>query len=201
MICANPHGCVIRERCDSVCYMSKVLTTLAGAEAAVSAVEKHCVKFFIGATARCDRHGGNCPLTQLRKVDGLLLCDWCAKEGVNMLKDEDAEIAKVATHPRVTLADIEANIAEKHYAGGAAVTFDGYRLPADHPLHTFTICTLVLKNGFVICGTSAAADPRNFDAEMGKKIAYENALRQVWPLMGYALRQRLHEANTEADGR
>lgn len=122
------------------------------------------------------------------------------------LKDEDDAVAKVSTHPRVTLADIEANIVERHDIAGldlfrGTVHLTDIRLPAtDHPLRTFTICMLVLRNGFVVVGTSAAADPRNFDVEVGKKIAYENALRQVWPLMGYELRERLHRESA-SEGR
>lgn len=109
------------------------------------------------------------------------------------LRVEDAEVARIATHPRVTLYDIEGGIAEKHYTTGREAAYEGERLPSPHPLDTFTICMLVLKNGFVVVGTSAAASPENFNADLGKRIAYENALRQVWPLMGYELRQRLHE--------
>lgn len=139
-------------------------------------------------------------------ASGLRLCLDCAQleqEDLNRrlsLKDEDDAVAKITTHPRVTLADIEANIVEKHLATGMQTTYEGERLSPDHPLRTFTICMLVLRNGFVVVGTSAAADPRNFDAEMGKKIAYEAALRQVWPLMGYELRERLHREN-EPEGR
>ena len=34
-------------------------------------------------------------------------------------------------------------------------------------------------------------DPENFDAELGRKIARQNAVAKVWPLMGYELRSRL----------
>ena len=29
------------------------------------------------------------------------------------------------------------------------------------------------------------------EAELGRELAYEDAVRQMWPLMGYALRERL----------
>jgi hypothetical protein len=50
---------------------------------------------------------------------------------------------------------------------------------------------LVLKNGFTVIGKSAPASAANFNAELGKKLAYEDAIRQVWPLMGFSLRDRL----------
>lgn len=55
-----------------------------------------------------------------------------------------------------------------------------------------TLCVIELENGFVVVGKSAAADPVNFNAELGQKIAYEDALSQVWPLEGYLLRERLY---------
>lgn len=51
----------------------------------------------------------------------------------------------------------------------------------------------VLQNGFTVTGESACASPENFNAEIGRKIARENAVNKVWPLMGYALKQRLHD--------
>ena len=35
------------------------------------------------------------------------------------------------------------------------------------------------------------ADAENFDKELGKKFAYEDALRQMWPLEAYLLRERM----------
>lgn len=62
--------------------------------------------------------------------------------------------AKGLTAPRVTPADIEANIA----------------------------------------GESACASPENFDANIGRKVARANAVQKIWPLMGYALKDRLYQA-------
>ena len=111
--------------------------------------------------------------------------------------------AKGKTAPRVTPADIEANIASEHYFTAA----DGYRsapcfdpngqpadcLPPPAPLELLTFCVLVLKNGFTVTGESACASPENFDAEIGRRIARENAVQKVWPLMGYELRSKLAE--------
>lgn len=134
--------------------------------------------------------------------------------------------AKGLTAPRVTPADIEANIASEHYFTAA----DGFRLQwltADHekhddrvavysvtsnmpvrgyggncasidanagtpqPLGLLTFCVLVLKNGFTVTGESACASPENFDAELGRKIARQNAVQKLWPLMGYALKEQI----------
>lgn len=103
--------------------------------------------------------------------------------------------------PRITPADIEAAIASEHYftaaqgVGGANVCADDddqrARLTTHSPLHLLTFCVLVLRNGFTVTGESACASPENFDAEIGRKIARQNAVAKVWPLMGYALRERL----------
>jgi hypothetical protein len=46
-----------------------------------------------------------------------------------------------------------------------------------------------------VTGESACASPENFDADIGRKIARQNAEQKVWPLMGYALKQALHNAS------
>ena len=109
--------------------------------------------------------------------------------------------AKGLTAPRVMPADIEANIASEHYftasdgVVGATAALTGqalggitYEIP---PLHLLTFCVLVLRNGFTVTGESACASPENFDAEIGRKIARQNAVSRIWPLMGYELRTKL----------
>lgn len=112
--------------------------------------------------------------------------------------------AKGLTAPRVTPADIEANIDSEHYftasegRSGALAneTYVGREKPTLGdgdllPLQLLTFCVLVLKNGFTVTGESACASPENFDAEVGRKIARQNAVSRIWPLMGYELRSRL----------
>ena len=71
-----------------------------------------------------------------------------------------------------------------------AETFQG--APQHEALGLLTFCVLVLRNGFTVTGESACASPENFDAELGRKIARQNAISKVWPLMGYALKEKLH---------
>lgn len=109
--------------------------------------------------------------------------------------------AKASVAPRVAPADIEAEIAGAHYFTAADGMFgnsmraDGTSLAPDedHPANLLTFCVLVLRNGFTVTGESACASPENFNAEIGRRIARENAVDKVWPLLGFALRQRLHE--------
>ncbi len=58
---------------------------------------------------------------------------------------------------------------------------------------TFTSCLLHLKNGFKVHGESACASPENFNAELGRKFARENAVAKMWSLEGYLLCQTLSE--------
>lgn len=110
--------------------------------------------------------------------------------------------AKGLTAPRVTPADIEANIAGEYYftAENGVRGFDvadggdGYsETPVPLALNLLTFCVLVLQNGFTVTGESACASPENFDAEIGRKIARQNAVAKIWPLMGYELRSKLAE--------
>jgi hypothetical protein len=50
-----------------------------------------------------------------------------------------------------------------------------------------------LQNGFTISGRGACVDPNNFDIEIGRKVARENAEHQLWQLEGYLLQQKLYE--------
>ena len=50
---------------------------------------------------------------------------------------------------------------------------------------------LVLRNGFTVVGHSACVSPENFDADVGRKIARQNAVDQIWPLLGFRLRDSL----------
>ena len=54
-----------------------------------------------------------------------------------------------------------------------------------------TVCCLTLQNGFTVTGESACASPENFNAEIGEKIAFENARNKIWALEGYLLKQKL----------
>ena len=108
--------------------------------------------------------------------------------------------AKGLTAPRITPADIDANIVKEVYFTaadgilGASISTDDIStiINTEHTLLTF--CVLTLRNGFTVTGESACTSPENFDAEIGRKIARENAINKVWPLMGYALRSQLAEA-------
>jgi hypothetical protein len=61
------------------------------------------------------------------------------------------------------------------------------------PNTTLTVCRLELKNGFSVTGESAAVSMANFDEEIGRKVARENARDKIWTLEGYLLKQKLFD--------
>lgn len=89
--------------------------------------------------------------------------------------------AKRLTAPRITPERIDAVIVHEEYHRFLGTTV--------------TICLLHLQNGFSVTGESACASPENFDAELGRKIARENAKQKIWALEGYALRNELQGAS------
>lgn len=87
---------------------------------------------------------------------------------------------KGLTAPRVTPEHLEGVIVSEQYHVFAGTTF--------------TACLLTLKNGYTVLGESACASPENFNAELGRKIARENAKNKIWSLEGYLLREKLSQS-------
>lgn len=100
---------------------------------------------------------------------------------------------KGKTAARVTPQDIERAITSEHYfTAGQAVeqqTAPHEQIPTS--LYLLTFCVLTLRNGFTVTGESACASPENFDVQIGRAIARENAVQRIWPLLGYELRTKL----------
>lgn len=109
------------------------------------------------------------------------------------LQETEKECAAVAVAPRVSLAEIEASIKAEYYftADKAIGAMDA---PVMDELKLLTVYIAVLKNGFTVIGKTAPASPENFNAELGAKLAKEDAIRQIWPLMGFSLRDKLSQA-------
>lgn len=87
---------------------------------------------------------------------------------------------KGLTAPRVTPADIDNAIDDL-----AAIQYHQF------PGTTVTVACVPLKNGYILVGKSACASLENFDVELGRKIAVDDAKRKLWPLLGYALKEEL----------
>lgn len=90
--------------------------------------------------------------------------------------------AKGLTAPRITPQHIEEQIVHAQY----------FQFPGT----TVTVCCLTLRNGYNTVGWSTGPAFQNFDANIGRKVAYENAKQKIWVLEGYLLRDFLH-ANRE----
>lgn len=104
-----------------------------------------------------------------------------AKMPIDSLRVTDDESKKVQkTEHRVSLDALLARIVDEEYI---------------HPecIEHLTICVMLLDNGFAIVGKSAPADAENFNDELGRKFAREDAIRQMWPLEAYLLREKLHQ--------
>jgi len=119
---------------------------------------------------------------------------------------------KGLTAQRVTPQRIEEVISSEYYftaADGVAGAAEACTLHCRHadvdttkeqaPPHPYqshsllTFCVITLKNGFTVTGELACASPENFDAELGCKIARQNAVNKIWPLEGYLLKNKIHE--------
>jgi hypothetical protein len=102
-----------------------------------------------------------------------------ARTGLDSLRLSDEASAAVQKTPnRITLDYLRSRIVNGEYL-----------YPSDHP--HFTICVLTLDNGYILVGKAAPADPGNFDQELGKRFAREDAERQLWPLLAFTLREQL----------
>lgn len=80
----------------------------------------------------------------------------------------------------VRYEDLDARIAEARYhrvEGTAA-----------------TVCTVILHSGFVVVGQSAALNPEAFDEEMGRELAYQDAVKKLWELEAYRVKENAHDA-------
>ncbi|EOU6200051.1 hypothetical protein E2K61_20890 [Escherichia coli] len=113
-------------------------------------------------------------------------------------------VEKGKTAPRVTPEKIEGLICSEHFFTAAQGDHQAkeddliynpepYVEATPDALHLLTFCVLVLRNGFTVTGESSCASPENFDAEIGRKIARQNAVNKIWMLEGYLLKQKLSE--------
>ena len=102
----------------------------------------------------------------------------------------DAASAAVARAPRITLDDIKAEIEVVIYTQADELLKQRQTLLKwVEPLKTCTICTILTKSGFIVIDKSVPVNIENYDAELGRKYAFENCIRQLWPLMAFHYKQ------------
>lgn len=106
-------------------------------------------------------------------------------------QDIEQEIqAKGKTAPRVTPQSIEDAIGGEH-AFNLGVALAALQHPVHESVKLVNVHVLIMKNGFAVVGKSACASPENYDFDIGRKVARQDAVNQLWPLMGYALRDQI----------
>lgn len=104
------------------------------------------------------------------------------------MSDESIEqeiLEKASTAPSVTIESILNKIKIKHFYQPSGTTL--------------TVCFLVLENGTYVFGESACVSPENFNTESGEKIAFGNAVRKIWALEGYLLKEQLYLDSNESE--
>lgn len=81
----------------------------------------------------------------------------------------DRESEQVRTGFRITLEDLKSRVASTEYIMRGVLT----------------VALIKLDNGYWLVGKAAPVDPDNYNPEYGRKLAYEDALRQAWPLLAF----------------
>lgn len=91
--------------------------------------------------------------------------------------------ARNLTAPRVSPADLDANIVDTEIV--KYVSRSG---------QVFRWAILTAECGYGAAGRpSVSVSPENDDDEIGERVAIANSRNEMWPLMGYALKQKLFE--------
>lgn len=54
---------------------------------------------------------------------------------------------------------------------------------------TATVCALVLQSGFAVIGQSACLNPEMYDEEAGRELAYQDAVKKLWELEAYRVKE------------
>ncbi len=89
--------------------------------------------------------------------------------------------AKGLTAPRVSPEDITANIIHQEFVTHVSQSGQVLRW-----------AVLTTKCGYAVVGRpSVSVSKENDNEQIGRKVAYDNSRNEMWPLMGYALKERL----------
>lgn len=97
---------------------------------------------------------------------------------------------------KVTLSQIEDEIVSEFYftaKDGVLGQSQMGTAPANWTgLEYITICVIVTRNGTKLVGVNeGSVSPENFSEKVGRTLAREKAIDQMWPLLGYELRSKL----------
>lgn len=127
----------------------------------------------------------------------------CQKASDDLMRSAgyEGEQAPASSGPRVTPADVEAEIAREHYftadqgskhPDAVAEPYDFGDVWKSSNLGALTFCVLVLKNGTKVVGINyGAIDSAQHSAERGREEARAQAVEKIWELLGFRLRDKL----------
>jgi hypothetical protein len=100
---------------------------------------------------------------------------------------EQAIQAKGLTAPRLSPADLDAAIQHTEIVKHTTISGQVLRW-----------AVLTLDNGFSVAGRpSVSVSPANDNAEIGEQVAIANTRNDIWPLLGFRLRDRLAAAELQ----
>lgn len=100
---------------------------------------------------------------------------------LNLISEEQlGRKLETSPAPRVTKENIESRI-----SGTVFTRLGG----------TITHAQITFDNGFSVSGESACVNAENYNEEIGKKIAYDNAFQKTWALFGFLLAEDQYRNN------
>lgn len=141
----------------------------------------------------------------IRKPDGLLIPAVKVLKDLRLRREQAGKggaepCSAVAVPNKLTLADIEAEIASKFFFtanDGVLGSRPGFEHPTDlpeipHGFARLTFCVLTLHNGHREVGINyGSVDPSNFSEADAQRYSYEDAISKLWNPLGFRLRDRL----------
>ena|ERR1700756_241546 len=89
---------------------------------------------------------------------------------MSALEAIDAESEAIRKGFRITLDYMKSRVADVEYIERGVLN----------------VCIIRMDNGWLLVGKSAPVDPSNYDAEYGRELAHDDALRQAWPLFAFS---------------
>lgn len=107
----------------------------------------------------------------------------------------EQELQEKAKGKRITAQDLDNNISAVYTYNVGKVLAQTNDIPVSEHLYLLTMCVIVLNNGYTVTGQSACADPSNYNEDIGNRLAFEDAKKKIWALMGYHLKQEIYLNN------
>lgn len=150
----------------------------------------------------------NCPTPELCRREDLashetsIICRdaIAAKAGAAVADEQEREISlaqamPITGGPKVTEDWIRGRVLREEYLQGEVeIGHELFTRDQVVDLGTMTICILTMRNGIKVVGTAACVDPANYDSDLGRQLAFKDAVSQIWPMEGYLLAEQMQAA-------